>query len=88
MELGKHRISHDRQRSIRILYDDSVIGMHRVDLMVEQKVIIELKAVKKIEDVHLAICLSYLKAANLHVGLVINFADEKTRVRRVYRPID
>ena len=61
------------------------VGMHRIDLVVEHKVVVEVKAVREIEDAHLAICLSYLKATKLRVGLIINFAVAKTRIRRVMR---
>ncbi len=57
-------------------------GMHRIDLVIDKKVVVELKAVKEIDDAHLATCLSYLKATNLRVGLIINFAEAKTRIRR------
>ncbi len=87
-ELDKSQIAHERQVPVRILYDDEPIGMHRLDLIVDQKVVVELKAVKQLENVHLATCLSYLKASRLYVGLIINFAEARTRVRRVFRPFD
>ena len=87
-ELDKSGLAYERQVPIKILYDDEQIGMHRLDLIIDQKVVVELKAVKQLEDVHLATCLSYLKASNLYVGLLINFAEAKTRIRRVFRPSD
>jgi GxxExxY protein len=87
-QLAKSQIAHQRQVPIRILFDDEPIGMHRLDLIVSQKVVVELKAVKQLEDVHIAICLSYLKAAGLDVGLIINFAEARTRIRRIFRPSD
>ena len=85
MELAKNNIPYERQIPIRIYYDGSIIGIHRVDIIVAKKVVIELKAVKQIQNIHLYICSSYLKACDLHVGLVINFAEFKTQVRRIYR---
>ena len=85
-ELHKNQIAHEIQVPVRILYDDEPIGMHRLDLIVDQKVVVDLKAVKQLEDVHLATCLSYLNASGLYVGLIINFADARTRIRRVFRP--
>lgn len=87
-ELAKNQIAHERQVPIRILYDEQPIGMHRLDLIVEGKVVVELKAVKTLEDVHIATCLSYLKASCRYVGLIINFAEARTRIRRVFRPSD
>ncbi len=59
------------------------IGVHRLDLVVEGKVVVELKAAKGIEDAHLATMLSYLRAARLDAGLILNFAGPKLAIRRV-----
>lgn len=88
IELNSQNIPHQRQRPIRIIYKGSPIGMHRIDLIVDNKIVVELKAVKTIDDAHLATCLSYLRATHLNVGLIINFSDVRTRVRRVLRPTD
>ena len=56
-----------------------------MDLVVDNKVVVELKAVKDIDDAHLATCLSYLKATRLQGGLIINFSAAKIRIRRVIR---
>ena len=84
-ELGRQGIPFERQVLVRIVYQGDVVGLHRIDLLVDGKVVVELKAIKAIDDDHLAICLSYLKALSLRVGLIINFAEAKTRIRRVMR---
>jgi GxxExxY protein len=85
LELDRHEISYERQHPVRIRYRGKNVGMHRIDLVIDKRVVVELKAVREIEDAHLAVCLSYLKATNLPVGLIINFAGAKIRIRRVMR---
>ena len=85
VELDQQQIPYQRQLPVRIRYKESAVGMHRIDLVIDNKVVVELKAVKEIDDVHLATCLSYLKAAQLHVGLIINFSEARTRMKRVAR---
>ena len=85
IELGCRKIPFERQVLVRIHYRGVVVGFHRVDLIIDKKVVVELKAVKEIDDAHLATCLSYLKATQLRVGLIINFSEARTRIRRVMR---
>lgn len=84
-ELSHQKIPYQRQCPIFIRYKEKVIGMHRLDLLIEDKIIVELKAVKDIDESHLATCLSYLKATGLDVGLIINFSRATIRIRRVVR---
>ena len=89
IELGSSDIPFERQKPIPILYRGRVIGEHRLDLLVDGKVVIELKAISALEDIHFAIVRSYLKATNLDDGLLLNFATVKLTVKRVgreYRP--
>ena len=89
IELASSDISFERQKSIPILYRGRVIGEHRLDLLVTGKVVIELKAISALEDIHFAIVRSYLKATGLDDGLLMNFASVKLTVKRVgreYRP--
>lgn len=83
IELRKAAFRVEEQKSIRIFYDNAVIGMHRLDLVVEDKVIIELKACKAIENVHLAIAFSYLKASRLPLALLFNFSESSLRIKRL-----
>jgi len=74
-----------------IFYREHIVGQHRVDLVVEDKVIVELKAISALEDIHFAVLRSYLKAANLNDGLLLNFAAVRLTIKRVgreYRPHD
>ncbi len=59
------------------------VGTHKLDLLVENTIIVELKAVKELSDIHFAQLRSYLKAANLKVGLLLNFSKPSLEVKRV-----
>ena len=82
-ELSKISIKHERQRLIRVVYDEILLGDQRVDLVIEDKVIIELKAVSELNNIHQAQMISYLKASNKKVGLILNFAKPKLEIRRI-----
>jgi GxxExxY protein len=74
-----------RQKSIPLFYRDHQIGEHRVDFLVEDKIVVELKAVEALEKVHFAIVRSYLEAAGLSDGLILNFSSMPLTVKRVRR---
>jgi GxxExxY protein len=73
----------ERQHRIPIIYRDTRVGRHRLDLLVESCVIVELKAVEEFRKRHFAVVRSYLKAAKLRHGLLMNFADATLQVKRV-----
>ncbi len=70
-------IKYERQKQISVTYKDIIAGEHRLDFLVEGEVVVELKAVKELDDVHMAQTMSYLKATNKRVGLLINFAKPR-----------
>lgn len=73
-ELKKHNIHYERQKSLPVIYDDIELECgYRIDIMVEEKVIVELKTVDNIADIHLAQVLTYLKLSGCKLGLLINF---------------
>ena len=74
-----------RQKPIPLFYRDHQIGEHRLDFLVEDKIVVELKAVEALENVHFAIVRSYLKAAGLADGLILNFSTMPLIVKRVRR---
>jgi GxxExxY protein len=78
-------INYERQRIIRIEYRGKPIGEHRLDFLVEGKVIAELKAIQSLEDIHFAIVRSYLKATGLQSALLLNFASMPVTIKRVGR---
>jgi GxxExxY protein len=83
IELSKRGLKFDYQREIRIEYLGVEVGTHKLDLLVENTIIVELKAVKELSDIHFAQLRSYLKAANLKVGLLLNFSKPTLEVKRV-----
>jgi GxxExxY protein len=74
-----------RQLLVPICYRNRVIGEHRVDLLIENTMILELKAISAFEPIHFMTLRSYLKATNCSVGLLLNFAATTLQVRRVGR---
>lgn len=82
-ELEKIGFKVSRQHPIKVYYCGVCVGEYFADLIVNDEVIVELKAVKNLDDSHLAQCLNYLKATNKNLGLLINFGSGKVQVRRV-----
>ncbi|MCG2712061.1 MAG: GxxExxY protein [Candidatus Omnitrophica bacterium] len=83
IELLKQGLEIETQKEIKIYYDGKEIGIHRLDIVVNKQVIVELKAVKEFDESHLAQVLSYLKATDLMVGLLLNFAKGVLKIKRV-----
>lgn len=83
IELTRAGLHVEQQKSISLTYRETLIGEHRLDLLVENKIVVELKAISAIEDIHFAIVRSYLKAAGLEHGLLLNFATIPLTIKRV-----
>ncbi|HRP31754.1 MAG TPA: GxxExxY protein [Agriterribacter sp.] len=73
-----------REMEMAIFYRDAEIGTRRVDFFVEGKVMVELKALVKLEDVHLAQAMNYLEAYKMEIGLLINFGAKSLEFKRVH----
>lgn len=82
-ELRKNGLTIETQPPITVYYDGIIAGQFVADIIVEQQVLLELKAVQVIEDIHVAQALNYLKATELPVCLLINFGTPKAEVRRL-----
>jgi GxxExxY protein len=82
-ELRKAGIQAEQQHAIAVRYDGVVVGEYAADLLIEGSLLVELKAVKELDDVHLAQCLNYLKATSLRLCLLMNFGKPKLEVRRI-----
>jgi len=76
-----------RQKPIPLFYKDHQVGEHRLDFLVEGKIVVELKAISALEDIHFAIGRSYLKATNLEDGLLVNFATSPLTIKRFCREL-
>lgn len=74
-----------RQFPVKISYRDRPVGEHRLDLLVETSVVVELKTVVEFDPIHFAITRSYLKATGCELGLLLNFAAPVLGVKRVGR---
>jgi len=83
LELEKQNLHGERQQEVIVKYDGIEVGRHRLDLIVNNTIVVELKAAKNIEDVHFAIVKSYLKTLGKEHGLIINFSKPILEVKRV-----
>ncbi len=86
IEFNLQNISHEREMEMPLKYKGKDIGSRRVDFFVENKVMVEIKAVKELEDVHLAQAINYLEAYGLEIGLLLNFGNTKLQFKRVMKP--
>ncbi len=84
IEMKNQGLSFLREMEMGILYEENHIGKRRVDFFVEGQIMLELKAVIKLEDVHLAQAMNYCEAYNLPIGLLINFGSRSLQFKRVY----
>jgi GxxExxY protein len=84
IEMGKRDLGFTRELEMTIYYDGIDIGTRRVDFFVENIIMVELKALIKLEEVHLAQAMNYCQAYNLPIGLLINFGAKSLEFKRVY----
>jgi len=82
-ELELRGIPFERQKAVTVRYKGRVVGIHRLDLVVDGKIILELKAVSAITDVFKQQTLSYLKATGLRLGILINFGAPRVEYTRI-----
>ncbi len=87
IEMNRQGISFSREHEMDIFYKDEHIGSRRVDFFVEGKVMLELKALIHLEDVHLAQAINYLEAYGLGIGLLVNFGAKSLEFKRVMKPV-
>lgn len=86
-ELRQQEVSFARQYPVAVYYKDKEVGLHRIDLLVADSLVVEIKTVDRLGPVHMAQVISYLKATGLHLGLLINFNTSELRrgIKRVVR---
>ena len=85
IEMEERGLSFLREHEIPIYYKNRNIGTRRVDFFVEDKVMVEIKAVIQTEDVHLAQAINYLEAYKMEIGLLINFGSKSLEFKRVMK---
>ena len=85
VELQLRGIPHVRQHDVVLHYKDREVGRHRLDLIAAGEIVVEIKAVSDLNDVHLAQTLSYLKSSKIPIGHILNFGKATLDSRRVVR---
>jgi GxxExxY protein len=85
VEFDTAGIRYERQKAVEIFYSGKKVGEHRLDLFVEGRVVVELKAIKSLEDIHFVVVRSYMKALNTNAGLLFSFAAIPLTIKRVTR---
>lgn len=84
IEMKLQGIEFSREHEMKLKYKGYDIGTRRVDFFVEDKIMVEIKAIVRLEDVHLAQAMNYVEAYNLEVGLLINFGAKSLQHKRVH----
>lgn len=82
MELGLHGLQAIQQHPIKVFYKGSPVGDYIADIVVEDKVILELKSIEDFNKIHEVQLVNYLKATNIEVGVLLNFGKEKLEFKR------
>lgn len=83
IELKERGLNAESQVPVKVFYKKKVVGEYIIDILVEKKVVVELKTVEKFDNVHEAQLLNYLKASGIQVGLLINFKHPKVEIKRM-----
>jgi GxxExxY protein len=83
IEFSENSLKFQRELEMDVFYKEKQIGTRRVDFLVEEKIIVELKAIIQLEEVHLAQAINYLEAYNLEIGLLINFGAKSLEFKRL-----
>ena len=86
IEMELQSLSYKREMEMALSYKGRAIGKRRVDFFVEDKIMLEIKAVKELEDVHLSQAINYLEAYGSEIGLLINFGNTRLQYKRVMKP--
>ena len=84
IEMNLNNIQHEREKELPLQYKGFGIGTRRVDFFVEDKIMVEIKAIIHLEDVHLAQAMNYVEAYNMEIGLLLNFGAKSLQFKRVH----
>lgn len=82
LELAESGLIYVSEKELPVFYKGKLIGKKRVDVLVEEKILIELKVAHQLEKIHFNQVINYLKVFNLEVGLLVNFGTESLQVKR------
>ena len=83
IELRKGGVLVKQQHLLKVFYEGEIVGEYAADLIVENEVVVELKAVRALDNVHQAQCMNYLRATKLTVCLLLNFGTSRLQVKRI-----
>ncbi|HOJ19794.1 MAG TPA: GxxExxY protein [Ignavibacteriaceae bacterium] len=84
LEMDLQGLKYEREKEMDIFYLNQKVGTRRVDFFVEETVMVELKALLELEEVHLCQAMNYLEAYGVEIGLLINFGARSLQFKRVY----
>lgn len=87
IELTKAGLHAEKEKRIKVFYNDQLVGEYAADILVEDKVILELKSVKDLHPAHSAQLINYLKATGIEIGLLINFGESVQIKRKILTPL-
>ena len=82
IEFIKEGLIFEREKEMPIIYDEQQIGTRRVDFLVDKDIMVELKAITKLEDVHKSQLINYIETYKVRLGLLLNFGSKSLEVRR------
>jgi GxxExxY protein len=82
-ELTKCGLKYEQQKPVKITYKGTYVGRHRLDLIVEEKIVVELNTIRSLSSEDTKRLLSYLKATKINVGLLLNFAKPVVEIKRL-----
>ena len=83
IEISKHNLVVIKQQPLNVVYDGLIVGEYFADLMIENKVVVEIKAIKEFNQIHQAQLMNYLVACNKQCGLLINFGKPRIEIKRI-----
>ena len=84
IEFAFHGVEFSREQEMELFYRDQSIGSRRVDFFVEGKLMVEIKAIEQLQEIHLAQAINYCEAYHITHGLLINFGGKRLEFKRVY----
>ncbi len=82
-ELRENGLKLEQQHPVKVRYDGIIVGDYVADLLVEDCILVELKAIQSLDGIHQAQCLNYLKATGLRLCLLINFGSPRVQIKRI-----
>ena len=84
IEMNLQSIAHEREKEMQLYYKGHDVGTRRVDFFIDGIIMVEIKALINLEDVHLAQAMNYVEAYNMEIGLLLNFGAKSLQFKRVH----